>query len=326
VNDSSVIRLCIKNEQSGLRADKALAVLCLELYEQSKDEAVSLSRSRIQALMEAGCIECNGEKLKDSSRAAKEGEEYKITLPPAEKAAPEPENIPLDIIYEDEYVIVLNKPIGMVVHPGAGNKGGTLVNALLAHCGEDLSGIGGEIRPGIVHRLDKDTSGLMIIAKNDFAHRKLAEQFENRSLSRTYWAVVWGVPELRAGEIELSVGRSARDRKKIAIRSDGKRAVTRYRVLEDFGVASLIECKLLTGRTHQIRVHMAHKGHPIVGDTVYGGRTARKGEELLTKFPRQALHAIKLEFLHPKDGKMKRFKTVVPKDMEKLLVKLKSGK
>ena len=326
---SNVISLCIREEHEGQRADKVLTGLCQELYDQTKDSTVSLSRSRIQALMEEGCVELvyKGirEKAKDLSRAVKAKEEYEITLPKAEKAKLEPENIPLDIVYEDECVIVLNKPVGMVVHPGAGNKQGTLVNALLGHCGEELSGIGGEIRPGIVHRLDKDTSGLIVIAKNDFAHRKLSEQFEKRSLSRTYWAVVWGVPEPTAGEIELSVGRSSRDRKKIAVRSDGKRALTKYRVLKDFGVASLVECKLLTGRTHQIRVHMAHKGHPLIGDTVYGGRVSRKGAPYLKKFPRQALHAIKLEFVHPKHGKVKRFKSPLPQDIKNLLTALEEN-
>jgi len=316
-NENSII-LNIPENQNGQRADKAFAFLCKELYEKTGNESVLLSRSRIQDLIEKGFVE----NLNDSSKTVKLGEKYKITLPESEKSYLEPESIPLDIVFEDDYVIVINKPAGMVVHPGSGNKEKTLVNALLGYCGDDLSGIGGEERPGIVHRLDKDTSGLMVIAKNDFAHKKLSEQFEKKTLQRTYWACVYGVPCPHEGEIELPLGRNPKDRKKIAVRSDGKNAITRYRVLKDFGIASLVECKLLTGRTHQIRVHLTHIGHPIIGDKVYKGRTPRKSEEFLKNFPRQALHAIKLEFLHPKTGKTKRFKTELPQDMKRLIDKL----
>ena len=203
----------------------------------------------------------------------KPGQTFDIVVPEPEPAEPEPQDIPLTIIYEDDDLLVIDKAAGMVVHPAAGNADGTLVNALLWHCGDRLSGIGGVRRPGIVHRLDKDTSGLMVVAKNDLAHGALAAQFADRSLSRTYQAVVFGVPSPTKGEIEGNIGRSSSDRKKMAVVSGGKPALTRYRVLRAFGTAaSLVECVLATGRTHQIRVHMTHVGHPLVGDPVYGSR------------------------------------------------------
>ena len=203
----------------------------------------------------------------------KPGQTFDIVVPEPEAAEPEPQDIPLTIVYEDDDLLVIDKAAGMVVHPAAGNADGTLVNALLWHCGDRLSGIGGVRRPGIVHRLDKDTSGLMVVAKNDLAHGALAAQFADRSLSRTYQAVVFGVPSPTRGEIEGNIGRSSSDRKKMAVVSGGKPALTRYRVLQAFGTAaSLVECVLATGRTHQIRVHMTHVGHPLVGDPVYGSR------------------------------------------------------
>lgn len=300
--------LVIPDAFCGQRVDKSLAALLAE-------KRGCFSRARLQALMEAGHLERDGCVVRQGSVKAKAGEIYRLVLPPPEKAEPEAQEIDLKIVYEDKDVIVIDKPVGMVVHPAPGNRDGTLVNALLAHCGKILSGIGGVARPGIVHRLDKDTSGLMVVAKNDAAHQALAAQFADRSLSRTYQALVWGVPVPPSGSIDAPIGRSARDRKKMAVIAKGRSALTHYRVLKDFGIASLVECRLATGRTHQIRVHMAHIKHPVVGDQVYGrGRTA-KGAKDLQGFPRQALHAVKLQFIHPRTGKPMAFKSAMPKDM-----------
>ena len=206
----------------------------------------------------------------------KADEIYIVQVPPPEPATPRAQKMPLHIVYEDKDLLVINKPVGMVVHPAPGNREHTLVNALLAHCGKSLSGIGGVARPGVVHRLDKDTSGLMVVAKNDAAHQTLSKQFADRSLSRTYHALVWGEPLRRwQGEIEGSIGRHPRDRKKMAVTAKGKPALTHYRVVESYEIASLVECKLATGRTHQIRVHLAHHKHPVIGDPVYGKKEQR---------------------------------------------------
>ena len=294
------------------RTDKALAMLA------AVDQPF-FSRARIQALLAKEQITLKGKPVTDASHKVRLGEVYTLTLPPPEKAEPEAQHIDLNIVYEDDDVIVIDKPVGLVVHPAPGNRDNTLVNALLAHCGNSLSGIGGVARPGIVHRLDKDTSGLMVVAKNDVAHQMLAKQFADRSLSRTYHAVVWGVPAPYTGSVDAPLGRSNRDRKKMAVMTRGKPAVTHYRVLEDYAVASLIECKLETGRTHQIRVHMAHIRHPLVGDATYGGRRRGTQIEILEKFPRQALHAVGLHFIHPRSGKMRKFTSKLPKDMQKLI-------
>ncbi|MFY9287664.1 MAG: RluA family pseudouridine synthase, partial [Alphaproteobacteria bacterium] len=254
----------------------------------------------------------------------KESEHYSILIPPPEPAQPEAQDIELDVVFEDKDLLVINKPAGMVVHPAPGNRDQTLVNALLAHCGKSLSGIGGVARPGIVHRLDKDTSGLMVVAKNDAAHQALTAQFSDRSLSRIYQAVVWGAPTPKTGKIEVPIGRHARDRKKQAVTSRGKTALTYYTVLENFSLASLVECKLATGRTHQIRVHLAHIKHPVIGDPVYGAnKTRMKGNEELCTFPRQALHAAQLQFIHPRSKKSLRFLAKLPKDMADLLKALR---
>jgi len=307
--------LTIPEHLDGQRIDKAIAALAAE-------QRAGLSRARIQALMEAGNLQRQGRAVNQSSMKAKTGEIYRLVLPPPEKAEPQAQKIDLKIVYEDKDVIVIDKPAGMVVHPAPGNRDRTLVNALLAHCGKSLSGIGGVARPGIVHRLDKDTSGLMIVAKNDAAHQALAAQFADRSLSRTYQALVWGVPVPLSGNIDAPIGRSVRDRKKMAVTGKGRSALTHYRVLKDFGIASLVECRLSTGRTHQIRVHMAHIKHPVIGDPAYGrGRTA-KGAKELQEFPRQALHAVKLQFIHPRTGKPMVFKSALPEDMAHSLKKL----
>jgi 23S rRNA pseudouridine1911/1915/1917 synthase len=259
-----------------------------------------------------------------------------LAVPPAAPARPAAENIPLHIVHEDNELIVINKPAGLVVHPAAGNRTGTLVNALIAHCGASLSGIGGETRPGIVHRLDKDTSGLLVVAKTDRAHRALAAQFADhgreRGLERGYLALVWGVPDPREGAIDKPIGRDPKSRVKMAVRSGGRRAVTHYKTRAVYRdakgrpVASLVECRLQTGRTHQIRVHLAKIGHPLLGDAVYGAgfRTraallSTKTKRALAAFERQALHAYLLGFKHPVSGETLRFEQNPPPDLAFLL-------
>lgn len=278
------------------------------------EAAEGLSRARIKALMDQGMIfegELGGPIVSDASKKAREGDVFIICVPPAVAAEPEPQDIPLDVVYEDDDVIVIDKPPGLVVHPAAGNLDGTLVNALLAHCGESLSGIGGVARPGIVHRLDKGTGGLIIAAKNDAAHKGLSKQFADHSLDRAYIALVWGVPMPTKGKIESNIGRSPKNRKKMAVvERGGKYALTRFRVIKAFGtVASLVECRLATGRTHQIRVHMTSIGHPLVGDPVYGagGRSKRNllneaARACVDKLDHQALYAYELGFVHPRTG------------------------
>ncbi|MBM3486412.1 MAG: RluA family pseudouridine synthase, partial [Alphaproteobacteria bacterium] len=232
-----------------------------------------LTRTRVKALIEDGRVAEGGTTIREPSRRVKPGEAFALDLPPAAEPVPQGEAIALDIVYEDDDLLVLDKPAGLVVHPAPGNPAGTLVNALIAHCGAGLSGIGGVRRPGIVHRLDKDTSGLMVVAKTDRAHQGLAGQFKAHSLARAYLAVVWGLPAPPTGTIEGAIGRDPRDRKRMAVVAGerGKPALTRYRVLRRLGPAALVECRLATGRTHQIRVHLAERGHPVVGDPLYGG-------------------------------------------------------
>ncbi len=271
--------------------------------------------------------------MTDPGAKAKVGETYEILVPPPVEAVPQAQPMDLEILYEDAFLLVLNKPPGLVVHPGAGNWDGTLVNALLAHCKGSLSGIGGVARPGIVHRLDKNTSGLLVAAKNDLAHQKLTAQFADRSLSRVYQALVWGVPSPVQGEIEGAIGRHPRARQKMAVVArGGKEALTHYKVLEVFGtLASLVECRLATGRTHQIRVHMESIGHPVVGDPVYGSRRRAKvtGEKgvvaLLEAFPRQALHAGEIKFIHPKTCKGLKFQAPLPEDLKSLIKTVRRG-
>ena len=303
----------VPENKAGMRLDKLLT-----------EGAEGLSRARVQALMEQGCVfigELGGENATEGSKKARMGDVFVICVPPAVAAKPEPQDIPLDVIYEDSDLIVIDKPPGLVVHPAAGNADGTLVNALLAHCGGSLSGIGGVARPGIVHRLDKGTGGLMIAAKNDTAHKGLSAQFADHSLDRAYYALVWGVPMPTEGEIEGNIGRSPQNRKKMAIVAHGgKYALTRYKVVKAFGTAaSLVECRLATGRTHQIRVHMTSIGHPLLGDPVYGGGSRAK-RNLLSAEARasvdalghQALYAYELGFAHPATGKRMFFKGSIP--------------
>lgn len=278
-----------------------------------------LSRTHIQKLAAEGQVLVNGEKRKANYKL-KAGDSVVLTIPQPEPVSIEPEDIPLDILYEDSDIIVINKARGMVVHPAAGVFRGTLVNALLHHC-SDLSGINGEIRPGIVHRLDKDTSGVMVAAKNDRAHIDLAEQIRTKAAHRIYWAVVHGNIKEEAGIIHGAIGRHPVDRKRMAVVTEnGKDATTEFRVLERFGQYTLVECKLRTGRTHQIRVHMTHIGHPVVGDPKYGRAKcpfAIQG---------QALHSLSLELTHPVTGDAMRFEAPLPEDMQKILAALRSRK
>ncbi|MBZ9859512.1 RluA family pseudouridine synthase [Mesorhizobium sp. CA12] len=299
-----------------------------------------LSRSRVQALIKQGAVSIAGRKVLEAKRKLAVGETIEILVPAPEPAEPQGEDIALDILYEDEELIVINKPAGLVVHPGAGNWTGTLVNALIHHCGDSLSGIGGVRRPGIVHRLDKETSGVMVVAKTDRAHKALSEAFADHGrtgdLERAYLALVWGIPQRPTGTIEAALGRAA-DRVRRAVvpesRDDARHAVTHFSTVERFGerqqafaTASLVECRLETGRTHQIRVHMAHIGHPVIGDPDYGQAFRTKANRLpeplkakVKAFPRQALHAWLLEFRHPTTHLTMTFEAPIPGDMEELV-------
>ncbi len=293
---------------------------------------LSISRSRIKNLIEDKQIKVDGKIVKNPSLKILNFEFVEILLPKPTEAIPLPENIKLDILYEDEFIIVINKPSGMVVHPAPGSPNRTLVNALLFHCGENLKGIGGVKRPGIVHRLDKDTSGVMVIAKTELAHKNLCKIFFNHDLDRRYNAVVWGQP-INNGIIEKPIGRSQLNRKKMAIVQKGKMGITKWKVLDIFNpFASLIECKLETGRTHQIRVHMSYLGHSIIGDNLYGKEIVQKNFKntyykqkikLIKSFSRQALHAKKLCFNHPINNNYLEFSSQLPKDISVLIENLK---
>ncbi len=299
-----------------------------------------VSRSRVQALIRQGAVGVGGRSVSEGKRKVVAGERVSVLIPAPEAAEPQGENIALDILYEDEELIVLNKQAGLVVHPGAGNWTGTLVNALIHHCGDSLSGIGGIRRPGIVHRLDKQTSGVLVVAKTDAAHKALSEAFADHGrsgdLERAYAALVWGIPARGKGTIDAPLGRAA-DRVRRAVvpedREDARHAVTHFSVMERFGEtqsefaqASLVECRLETGRTHQIRVHMAHIGHPVIGDPDYGRAFASKANRLpaplrekIRAFSRQALHARLLAFRHPKTHMTMRFEAPLPPDMQELV-------
>ncbi len=285
-----------------------------------------LSRSRLKALILDGQVSSGGETITDPSAAVKPGQSYEILVPPPVADTPAPQDIPLKIIFEDPHLIVLDKPSGIAVHPAPGSLDSTLVNALLAHCGDGLSGIGGVRRPGIVHRLDKDTTGLMVVAKTDEAHHGLVHQFAARSVGRSYLALVWGAVAQMEGRIEGPIGRSRRNRKKMAVTSHGgKPAATNYRVLRRFrDIATLLECRLESGRTHQIRVHMTHIGHGLVGDPLYGGGDRRKGSSdaevaAAKRLGRQALHANTLAFTHPVTGEEVSFTSEMPDDFQQLV-------
>jgi 23S rRNA pseudouridine1911/1915/1917 synthase len=303
----------IGEAEAGSRIDRALATLLPDL-----------SRTRLKALMDQGHVLANGVPCCAPSRKVAAGEVFTILVPEPESAIPQGENLPLTILFEDEHMLVIDKAAGMTVHPAPGNYQHTLVNALIAHCGASLSGIGGVRRPGIVHRLDKDTSGLMVAAKTDRAHARLSAQLADRTLSRRYLAIAWGRTQ-NAGHIDAPLGRSPADRKKMAVVAGGRQAITDYAFLQPVGAyASLIRCTLHTGRTHQIRVHMAHIGHPLVGDPLYGGRSSRgakRSDPILAAFPRQALHAVQIGFIHPATGARMEFTSELPTDLAALIAR-----
>lgn len=293
-----------------------------------------MTRSRIQKLIVGGQVSCEDIVIIDNSFKVRAGDSYQIIVPSPEVAEPEPEDIALNIVYEDDDLIVVNKPAGMTVHPAAGAYHGTLVNALLYHCRDNLSGIGGVKRPGIVHRIDKETSGLLVVAKNDLAHNFLSAQFAEHSIERTYLAVVYGTLKPKDGRIEGNIGRSKFDRKKMAIvETGGKFAATNYKTLQIYqNAASLVQCNLETGRTHQIRVHLSSQGNALVGDKVYVKN--KKSEVALpadlknfvNNFPRQALHAKSLGFIHPRTQLRLQFDSELPDDMRELIHRLEAGK
>lgn len=320
------INIVVPDSAAGTRLDKILS-----------DQLTDMSRSRVQALIKEGnvtLLASGAERtIVSASTGVKPGEQYRLVIPQATDAEPAPENIPLSVTFEDEHLIVIDKPAGMVVHPAPGSPDGTLVNALLHHCSGSLSGIGGVKRPGIVHRIDKDTSGLLVVAKHDKAHTGLAEQFAAHTVERRYHAVCKGRPNPLNGRIEGNIGRNPRDRKKMAVvPSGGKHAVTHYRSMASYqqgghAVATYIECQLETGRTHQVRVHMMNAGNPLVGDPLYARPTLPsylkgKARDGLAKFKRQALHAKSLGFEHPITGQAFKFECELPYDFIELLESL----
>jgi 23S rRNA pseudouridine1911/1915/1917 synthase len=325
-HEPTLHRLQVPQEGAGTRLDRWLAM-----------NLPAFSRSRLQALVAAGDLELDGRVVTDAGHKLKAGQNLVLKVPPPVAAEPIAQDIPLDILFEDADLIVINKPAGLVVHPAAGHEDGTLVNALVAHCGDSLSGIGGVRRPGIVHRLDKDTSGVLVVAKNDHAHKALSAQFADHGrtgpLQRAYLALVWGMPKRPHGTVNAAIDRSTKNREKMAVVPDGRgrEAITHYEVLETYPtgsnepVASLIRCELETGRTHQIRVHLAHLGHPVMGDMVYGPGFATKAARLpagpklaLATLDRQALHATLLGFAHPASGETRIYQADPPEDFAKL--------
>lgn len=293
-------------ESDGMRVDAALA-----------EALETVSRSAAQRLIESGAVTWNGKTISKKDKLPA-GAELEVLLPEPEPIEARPEDIPLDIVLEDEDVIVLNKPVGMVVHPAAGHPSGTVVNALLHHCAGSLSGINGALRPGIVHRIDRDTSGLLIVAKNDFAHQALAAQLADHSLYRLYHGVATGNLPQEEGTVSAPIARSPKDRKKMAVVAGGKEAVTHYKVMERIGGCSYAQFRLETGRTHQIRVHMAHLGHPLLGDVVYGNPKGYSG------LAGQCLHAKELSFLHPRSGERVTVSCDLPEYFQKVLTKLRN--
>jgi len=302
------------------------------LSQTAAARGLALSRTRLKSLIEAGQVTIDGAEARDPAARVVEGAAIAVAVPPAEDAAIAGEDLPLKIVFEDTHLLVVDKPAGLVVHPAPGHAAGTLVNALICHCGDSLSGVGGVKRPGIVHRLDKDTSGLLVVAKNDAAHQGLAALFADHgrsgSLRREYRALVWGAPERAAGTVAAAIGRHPFSREKMAVVADkrGRAAVTHWRVEETLGPASLVACRLETGRTHQIRVHLAHIGHPLLGDSVYGAGFKTKASLLsaaargaLDALGRQALHAAILGFDHPITGEPLAFESPLPEDLNNLI-------
>ncbi|MGN6058808.1 MAG: RluA family pseudouridine synthase [Sphingomicrobium sp.] len=307
---SQTIEVRLQPAHAGWRLDRALAAA-----------VPTLSRERLKALIRSGAVETSGNSLRDPAAKVRGDESFRLAVPEPAPAHNEPQDIPLTIAFEDEHLLVVDKPAGLVVHPAAGNPDGTLVNALLHHCGGSLSGIGGVARPGIVHRIDKDTSGLLVVAKTDVAHDGLARQFAAHSIDRRYLAIVSGVPKASEGKIDAPLARSATNRKKIAVieGARGKRAVTHWKRRNVLRDAALVECRLETGRTHQVRVHMASIGHPLIGDPVYGPAGKTHGKLLKElQFHRQALHAAELGFTHPVTKHKLSFSSPMPPDMQEL--------
>lgn len=307
------------NSHVGMRIDKWLSALMPQF-----------SRARLQSLIKTGNVIVNGLTVSEPAAKIKYGDTAELRVPKPISAKPKPENIPLDIIFEDSSIIVVNKPAGLVIHPAAGNLKGTLVNALIGHCGSSLSGIGGVKRPGIVHRLDKDTSGLIVAAKNDYAHKKLVSAFKEKSIHRTYLALVWGSPSPKKGTITGNIGRSIKNRKKMSVVArGGKVAITNYTTIRTWEKEiTLIQCQLDTGRTHQIRVHLANKGHPILGDQTYGSSSISKllklsddMQTLIKGLKRQFLHAVALEFPHPLTGDIISLNSPLPVELQEILTK-----
>lgn len=325
---SIIFDAALSPQHAGWRLDRALA-----------DALPTLSRERLKALVRAGALTGDGQAVRDPALKVRGSEAFRLAVPEPEPAHNEPQDIPLSILFEDEHLLVVDKPAGLVVHPAAGNRDGTLVNALLHHCAGRLSGIGGVARPGIVHRIDKDTSGALVITKTDEAHRKLVEVFSKHEIDRVYWALCYGEPAARSGRIETRIGRNPSDRKKMGVLSgkEGRQAITHYRVLEAYGVpskkpfASWIEARLETGRTHQVRVHLTHIGHSLLGDPVYGTPSARQDKWLslpapvraaVEALPGQALHARVLGFEHPITGEKLHFEAEVPEAFRALMLEM----
>ncbi len=314
------LEISVDEATQGVRLDKFISLQCPDF-----------SRTRVQSLIEGGWVNVQPKRALTPSTKVKMGELYKVVVPQAQETIIKPQYINLDIVFEDEDLLVINKPAGLVVHPAPGHADQTLVNGILAHCGDQLSGIGGVKRPGIVHRLDKDTSGLMVVAKNDTTHHFLSGQFGDRSLSRTYHALVWGLITPKEGQISNFIGRSPQNRQKMAVvTKGGKEAITHYKVLKTFACnqnlassVSLVECRLKTGRTHQIRVHLTHLGHPIIGDPLYGHKpkNAKKycPENMLT-ISRQLLHACRLQFVHPRTKSTLTFECPYPADFQEIII------
>jgi 23S rRNA pseudouridine1911/1915/1917 synthase len=324
------VTVTIAPGQAGQRLDRVLAA------------ASTLSRTRLKTLILEGAVSIGARTIRDPGYRVNAGEIVQVAVPEPEPAEPGAENIPLNIVFEDDQLIVIDKPAGLVVHPAAGHATGTLVNALIAHCGDSLSGIGGVKRPGIVHRLDKDTTGLMVVAKTDAAHQALAAQFADHGrtgpLRRGYLAFAWGAPSRPKGTIDAPIDRHPKSRDRMAVRAGGREAITHWQVLERFKgpdgkpVASVIECRLETGRTHQIRVHLAHLGHPLLGDATYGtgfktkaGRLPGRAQEALAGLGRQALHAYLLVVQHPTTGQKLQFRSELPADLSRLHHSLSAG-
>ena len=312
MSETPLLQAVAGEEQHNLRLDRALG----ELFP-------SQSRNFLAKLITAGKVRVNGTPALKPSYRVEEGQEVTVEVPPAAPSSMESQDLPLTILYQDEDVAVIDKPAGLVVHPAAGHPDQTLVNALLHHV-QDLSGVGGELRPGIVHRLDKDTSGVMLVAKHDDAHRKLTGAWNTEAVRKEYLALVYGTPAEDRGTIEAPIGRDPRDRKRMAVVVGGRDAITEYELAERLRYASLLRCRLRTGRTHQIRVHMKHLGHPIVGDPAYSGPQWRgipdkKIQRALESMHRQALHAARLTFTHPRDGRVVVVEAPLPQDMRELL-------